>query len=202
MVSSNEYVVNVDTITQDMFKNSTNDKVRLQIPAGDVKLKNYKIELLSINGEPTADKNVNNNEIVLDKCTENKIVVKISRLKKHSITLKQWASVGAGINFTDNTVANNKDIILKGTKVELKKNTASNDYVLFEDIAEDIYDIIAPSISYYITPEISTDFISTENSSASNKVDVSKSSFMTELTATNTDALYKKAKRLIINKKK
>ena len=130
LVSPNEYIIDVDTITQDMLKNSTNDKVKLQIPAGDVNLKNYKIELLSINGEPTADKNINNNEIVLDKCTENKIVVKISRLKKHSITLKQWASVGAGINFTDNTVANNKDIILKATKGELKKNTASNNYVL------------------------------------------------------------------------
>ena len=201
LVSPNEYIIDVDTITQDMLKNSTNDKVKLQIPAGDVNLKNYKIELLSINGEPTADKNINNNEIVLNKCAEDVIVVKISRLKKHSITLKQWASVGAGINFTDNTVANNKDIILKATKGELKENTASNDYVLFEDIAEDIYDIIAPAIPYYITPEISTDFISAENSSAPNKVDVSKSSFMTELTATNTDALYKKAKRLIINKK-
>ena len=201
LVSPNEYVVNVDTITQDMFKNSTNDKVKLQIPAGDVNLKNYKIELLSINGEPTDDKNVNNNEIVLDKCTENEIAVKISRLKKHSITLKQWQSAGVAGSFADNTVANNKDIILKATKGELKKNTASNNYVLFEDIAEDIYDIIAPAIPYYITPEISTDFISTENSSAPNKVDVSESSFMTELTATNTDALYKKAKRLIINKK-
>ena len=202
LVSPNEYVVdNIDTITEDMLKNSTNDKVKLEIPAGDPNLKNYKIELLSIDGKATTDKNVNNNEITLDKCAENVIVVKISRLKKHSVTLRQWQSAGVAEYFADNTVANNKKIILKVSKVELEENTNSNDNVLFKDIKEDVYSIIAPAIPYYITPAIKTDFISAENSADPSKVDVSKSSFMTQPTATNTDALYKKAKKLIINKK-
>ena len=200
LVAPNEYVVdNIDTITEDMLKNSTNDKVKLEIPAGDPNLKNYKIELLSIDGKATTDKNVNNNEITLDKCAENVIVVKISRLKKHSITLKKWTALSTGVDFTDTTVANSKDISLKA-KVTLTKNTGTGKSVLFEDITEDVYSITAPAIPYYITPAIGTDFISAENSADTTKVDVSKSSFMTETVATNTDALYKKAKKLKIDK--
>ena len=197
--SPNEYSVDIETITEAMVKDATEDKIKLEIPVGDVNLKNYKVELLSVNGKATTDKNVNNNEIVLNKCMINTLVVKYSRLKKHNITLRQWQSAGVAENFTDNTVANNKEIALKA-KVELKKDTGSSNEALFEDIAEDIYDIIPPAISYYITPAVSTDFVSTENASSPNKVDVSKSSYMTNPTATNTDLLYKKAKKLIINK--
>ena len=82
----------------------------------------------------------------------------------------------------------------------MTKNTGTGKSVLFEDITEDVYSITAPAIPYYITPAIGTDFISAENSADTTKVDVSKSSFMTETVATNTDALYKKAKKLKIDK--
>ena len=193
------YTFELDNITEDMIKNSTTDLVKLELDNSDPRSKNYRYELVSINGERVSNSDVNAHFIELDKCAENRIEVNISGVKKHRVTLKQWTAPSTGENFTDNT-ANNKEISISGAAYRVG-NTQTGNSFLFEYIPNGIYDISLPTIPYYIKPELETDFINPNQTIKINKIDTSRSSFMTQPDATNTDALYKKAKKLIINKK-
>ena len=197
--NNGEYTFELGNITEDMIKNSTTDLVKLELNTSDPRSKNYSYELVSINGERVSNSDVNAHFIELDKCAENRIEVNISSFKKHRVTLRQWTAPSTGVDFTDNT-ANNKTVAISGAAYRVGDTETGNSF-LFNSIPIGVYDILLPNIPYYIKPELETDFINPNQTIEINKIDTSRSSFMTQPTATNTDALYKKAKKLIINKK-